>query len=44
MLPKGRQTVFTNRVSWAVVYLGRAGLLERVRRGVYRLTADGERM
>ena len=44
MLPSGRQPVFTNRVSWAVLYLGRAGLLEQVRRGVWRLTAEGERL
>ena len=42
MLPSGRQSVFVNRVSWALMYLGRAGLTERVRRGVWRLTADGE--
>ena len=42
MLPGGRQAVFVNRVSWAVTYMERAGLLERVRRGVYRLTQDGE--
>ena len=42
MLPSGRQTVFVNRVSWAVIYMERAGLLERVRRGVYRLTQEGE--
>ena len=44
MLPSGRQSVFVNRVSWAVIYLGRAGLTERVRRGVWRLTAEGERL
>ncbi len=44
MLPSGRQTVFVNRVSWAVSYMERAGLLERVRRGVYRLTQEGERL
>ena len=43
-LPSGRQTVFVNRVSWAVNYMMHAGLLERVRRGVYRLTQDGERL
>ena len=42
MLPSGRQPTFTNRVSWAITYLGLAGLTERVRRGVYRLTTDGE--
>ena len=41
MLPSGRQPVFTNRVSWAVIYIERAGVLERVRRGVYRLTQEG---
>lgn len=44
MLPSGRQSVFVNRASWAVMYLGRAGLTERVRRGVWRLTAEGERL
>ena len=44
MLPSDRQSVFVNRVSWAVIYLGRAGLTERVRRGVWRLTAEGERL
>ena len=44
MLPSGRQTVFVNRVSWAVIYMARAGLLERVRRGLYQLTPEGERL
>ena len=44
MLPSGRQAVFVNRVSWAVIYMERAGLLVRVRRGVYRLTQEGERL
>ena len=43
MLPSGRQPVFTNRVSWAVMHMERAGLLERVRRAVYRLTVEGKR-
>ena len=42
LLPNSPQPVFTNRISWAVMYMARAGLLERVRRGVYRLTAVGE--
>ena len=42
LLPSGRQPVFVNRVSWALLYLGRAGLSERVRRGVWRLTEEGE--
>ena len=44
LLPSGVQTVFVNRVSWAVIYMARAGLLERVHRGVYRLTQEGERL
>ena len=44
MLPSGRQTVLVNRVSWAVLDMERAGLLERVRRGVYRLLPEGERV
>lgn len=44
MLPGGRQTVFVNRVSWAVIYMERAGLVERVRRAVYQLTPEGEQL
>ena len=44
LLPSGKQPVFTNRVSWAVISLERAGLLERIRRGVYQLTAEGQRL
>lgn len=42
MLPSGRQYVFANRVAWALSHMGRAGLLERVRKGVYRSTQEGE--
>jgi restriction endonuclease Mrr len=38
LLPSGTQPVFTNRVAWACIYLQRAGLLERPRRGRYRIT------
>ena len=41
LLPSGRQTVFANRVSWALVYLGGAELVSRERRGFWRLTAAG---
>ena len=44
MLPSGRQPVLANRVSWAVKHMERAGLLERTRRGVYRLTPEGKRL
>jgi restriction system protein len=41
LLPSGQQSVFDNRVNWAVSYLKHAGLLERTRRGVYRITPRG---
>ncbi len=42
LLPSGRQTVLRNRVAWAITYLKKAGLLEKVRRGIYRVSARGE--
>ena len=41
MLGSGLQTVFANRVGWAMTYMMHAGLVERVRRGVHRLTPEG---
>jgi restriction system protein len=41
VLPSGGQTRFANRVAWAHVYLKQSGLLESVRRGVYRITEQG---
>jgi len=41
LLPSGRQAKMANRVHWALAYLGKAGLLERVRRGHYRITDRG---
>ena len=38
----GGKRVFSNRINWAVTYLKHAGLVERIRRGSYRLTAEGE--
>ena len=43
MLANG-QSMFTNRVSWAVIYMERAGLVERVRRAIYRLTEEGKKL
>lgn len=40
-LPSGRQGVFDNRIAWAKGHLKQAGLIEIVRRGVYRITARG---
>jgi restriction system protein len=44
MLPSGRQTTFTNRTAWALVYLQRAGLIEKISRGVYKATGEGQRV
>jgi restriction system protein len=43
MLPSGRQTTFANRTAWANIFLQRAGLLEKVSRGVYRITDEGRK-
>ena len=43
-LPSGKQTVFANRVGWAVTYMKGAGLVEKVRRAVYRLTEEGAKL
>jgi restriction system protein len=39
--PSGSQLLFDNRIGWAVTYLTNAGLLERPRRGFFRITQRG---
>lgn len=41
-LQSGRQNVIDNRVGWAKFYLGKAGLLETIKKGVYRITKEGK--
>src|SRR5215210_9352632 len=41
MVPSGKKPLFADRLSWAATYLFQAGLLERPRRAVYRITARG---
>ena len=41
LLPSGQQSRFNNRVAWAKVYLERAGLLIKTRRGYFRITESG---
>lgn len=41
LLPSGRQRTFSNRVAWAAVYLGQAGLLSRPGRGRIQVTDPG---
>jgi len=44
LLPSGRQSRFNNRIAWAKVYLERAGLLEKTRRGHFRITSAGNHL
>ncbi|MGK7344467.1 MAG: restriction endonuclease [Candidatus Nitrospinota bacterium M3_3B_026] len=41
LVPSGRQTKFANRVAWSKVYLGRAGLLDSPKRGVFLISERG---
>ena len=41
LYPNGRKRTFDDRVSWARTYLGKAGLLESVKRGIFRITSSG---
>lgn len=41
-LPSGKQTAWANRVAWAKVHLGHAGLLRSVGRGVFAITERGK--
>jgi restriction system protein len=43
-LPSGVQTVFANRIAWSVVYLAKAGALERIKRGVFKITDRGREL
>lgn len=40
-VPSGVQSVIANRVGWARTDLGKAGLIERVSHGTWRITAEG---
>jgi len=41
-LPSGNQTRFQNRVGWARTHLKKAGLLERIGSGLYRISPRGK--
>lgn len=43
-LPSGTQTKYENRISWAAIYLHRSGCLDRVRRGVFKITPRGQKI
>lgn len=41
LLPSGRQPIFDNRVGWARTYLKKAGLVESPKRGVMKISKQG---
>jgi restriction system protein len=44
LLPSGKQSMFANRVGWAVTYMVKAGLVRRPRRGVATITERGKQL
>lgn len=42
MLPSGQQRVFDNRVAWARAHLKMANLITNARRGVFKITPQGQ--
>ncbi|MEI7867461.1 MAG: restriction endonuclease [Candidatus Methylumidiphilus sp.] len=41
LLPSGRQTTFSNRISWAKAHMKMALLLEKSKHGIFRITLRG---
>lgn len=41
-LPSGQQTVLRNRAGWASFYLKNAGLIEKPKRGIFKITTRGK--
>jgi restriction system protein len=41
MLPSDKQRKLVNRVAWAKTYMAKAGLLESVSRGKFKITSRG---
>lgn len=41
LLPSGQTPIFYSRVGWARTYLKKAGLIESIRRGVFKITQRG---
>ncbi|MDX9885668.1 restriction endonuclease [Thauera sp.] len=41
LLPSGTAPVFDNRVGWARTYLKQAGLIQSVKRGIFRISESG---
>lgn len=43
-LDNGKQAIIYYRLGWAKTYLAKAGLLETVKRGVFRITQEGKKV
>lgn len=41
LLPSGNDIIFDNKVKWARLYIGKAGLLEPAKRGYWKVTKSG---
>lgn len=44
LLPSGTKTRVSDRISWSLTYLKKAGLIRRVSSGVYSVTPEGEKV
>lgn len=44
LIPSGQEALFSNRFHWAKTYMTKAGLLEPVRRGYFRITDRGRQL
>ncbi|MBQ9691224.1 MAG: hypothetical protein IJV62_03875, partial [Eggerthellaceae bacterium] len=42
-MPSGKQTRFDSNIGWAKTYLEKAGLMQTVKRGVYKITPLGQK-
>jgi restriction system protein len=42
LVPSGRKTLFSDRISWAITYMKKAGFLETPKRAHYRITQRGK--
>jgi len=42
--PRSGETVFANRTAWGATYLNKAGALERIKRGVVKITERGREL
>jgi len=44
MIPSGQSTKVANRVGWSRTHLSKAGLIEKVKAGIYQITDDGRKV